>query len=114
VRRCLSSFAGSAEGIAAVKPEDPSSWLERLATANPDLAIEGEPVVHDWGSDPHAAGAYSAFDNASCGRLDLLGRADGPVAFAGEHTAGPIWHATMEGALRSGIRAAADVLARLD
>lgn len=113
VRRCLSSFAGSTEGIAAVESADPSSWLERLATANPDVVIGGEPLVHDWSSDPFAAGAYSAFDNASLGRLDLLQRTHGPVAFAGEHTAGPTWHGTMEGALRSGIRAAADVLARL-
>jgi monoamine oxidase len=31
------------------------------------------------------------------------------LAFAGEHTAGE-WHGLMEGALRSGIRAAQDVL----
>jgi monoamine oxidase len=34
----------------------------------------------------------------------------GPLAFAGEHTAGAVWHGNMEGAVRSGRRAAADVL----
>ena len=32
----------------------------------------------------------------------------GPLHFAGEHTAGE-WHALMEGALRSGYRAAAEL-----
>jgi monoamine oxidase len=36
----------------------------------------------------------------------------GPLAFAGEHTAGE-WHALMEGALRSGLRAADDVARRV-
>jgi monoamine oxidase len=36
----------------------------------------------------------------------------GPIAFAGEHTAGDR-HALMDGALRSGLRAADDVLAGL-
>ena len=33
----------------------------------------------------------------------------GPIHFAGEHTAGE-WHALMEGALRSGRRAAAAIV----
>ena len=39
-----------------------------------------------------------------------LARPVGPLAFAGEHTAGGVWHGNMEGAVRSGRRAAADVL----
>jgi monoamine oxidase len=34
----------------------------------------------------------------------------GPIHFAGEHTAGE-WHALMEGAVRTGERAAAEILA---
>jgi monoamine oxidase len=33
----------------------------------------------------------------------------GPLLFAGEHTAGP-WHSLMEGALRTGQRAARELL----
>jgi monoamine oxidase len=40
----------------------------------------------------------------------LLARPVGPLHFAGEHTAGP-WSGLMEGALRSGHRAAAELLA---
>ena len=35
----------------------------------------------------------------------------GPIAFAGEHTAGA-WHGLMEGALHSGVRAARELLGR--
>jgi hypothetical protein len=38
-----------------------------------------------------------------------LARRIGPIAFAGEHTAGQ-WHGLMEGALRSGTRAARELL----
>jgi lysine-specific histone demethylase 1 len=41
---------------------------------------------------------------------DLLARPVGPLHFAGEHTAGP-WSGLMEGGLRSGHRAAAELLA---
>ena len=43
-------------------------------------------------------------------RLDeaALCRPVGPIHFAGEHTAGE-WHALMEGALRSGLRAADEI-----
>jgi len=39
---------------------------------------------------------------------EALARPVGPNMFAGEHTAGA-WHALMEGALRSGLRAASEV-----
>jgi monoamine oxidase len=65
-----------------------------------------------WADDPFARGAYSAWDPASLARRDLFERMHGGVAFAGEHTAGE-HSGTMEGALRSGRRAAADVLERL-
>ena len=44
-------------------------------------------------------------------RFDELARPVGPLSFAGEHTAGP-WHGLMEGAIRSGVRAAGEVLER--
>jgi monoamine oxidase len=43
---------------------------------------------------------------------ELLARPIGPLHFAGEHTAGE-WAGLMEGALRSGERAAREVLARV-
>jgi monoamine oxidase len=65
-----------------------------------------------WGDDPFARGAYSAWDARSVARAAIFARPHEATAFAGEHTAGD--HAgTMEGALRSGLRAAAQTLERL-
>ena len=80
---------------------------------NPDLTFEGEPVLYAWSDDPYTLGAYSAWDAASWARRDALTRPVGRIAFAGEHTAGDDHHGTMEGALRSGLRAAGQVLASL-
>ena len=80
---------------------------------NPDLIGSGSPVLKVWALDPLARGAYSAWDNRSWDRMEEFDRMVGRVAFAGEHTAGPDHHVTMEGALRSGVRAATQVLGRL-
>src|SRR4029079_7302901 len=85
-------------------------WLDALAEMNPDLTFEGEPVMYAWGDDPSTLGSYSAWDAASVARRDVFTRAVGRMAFAGEHTAGADHHGTMEGALRSGVRAAMAVL----
>ena len=88
------------------------AWVDALRAMNPDLSLEGEPLVQVWERDPLAGGSYSAWDNASWDRLGdgVFTRAAGPVAFAGEHTAGPAHYATMEG----GVRAAEQVVAALD
>lgn len=110
-RRVLTSFAGSslAQRELRTAEGDPGPWLERLEAMNPDLSFEGEPVMHAWGQDPLTLGGYSALDNASFDRFGVLQETVGRLAFAGEHTAGPLHHATMEGAVRSGRRAAAQV-----
>jgi monoamine oxidase len=54
-------------------------------------------------------GAYSARSLSSPLDDESLAAPVGPIAFAGEHTAGN-WHGLMEGALRSGLRAAAQCL----
>ena len=112
MRRCLTSFAGSdlaREGLDAASG-DPGVWLDRLGALHPDLELGGGAVMHDWAGDPLALGAYSAWDNRSWDRIGEFERTVGRLAFAGEHTAGPEHHGTMEGALRSGVRAARQVL----
>jgi monoamine oxidase len=90
--------------------DGPEPWLEALAKLRPELDLEpGEAMLTTWRSDPWTPGAYSAPSLSSPLRTDELQRPVGPLAFAGEHTAGE-WHGLMEGALRSGLRAAADVL----
>jgi monoamine oxidase len=99
----LAAFAGTRHAVDRLTAES----VRRL---RPDLATAGEPVLSTWHDDPWTRAAYSArslerpLDDAA------LAKPVGPIAFAGEHTAGE-WHALMEGALRSGLRAAEDVLA---
>ena len=100
-------------GGAARAPDrgrDPGPWLDRLAELNPDLRFVGPPEMQVWASDAFALGSYSAFDVRSLERAERFPRPIGPIAFAGEHTAGPAHVASMEGALRSGERAARQVL----
>ena len=111
-RRCMTSFAGSelAQVSLGAAAGDAGPWLERLSAMNPDLTWSGAPVMKTWALDPLAAGAYVAWDNRSWDRMEEFQRTVGRVAFAGEHTAGADHHGTMEGALRSGVRAAMQVL----
>ncbi|WP_263788873.1 FAD-dependent oxidoreductase [Salinibacter grassmerensis] len=65
-------------------------------------------VVKSWSEDPYALGAWSwPGPGDVTGHLEALQRPHGRIHFAGEHTS--VLRATMEGALRSGIRAAAEV-----
>jgi monoamine oxidase len=111
--RFVAAFAGSPRAIEALDlGNGPGRWVDAVARLRPDLELERDrAMVSTWQQDPWARGAYSA-RAASASILDPeLMRAIGPIAFAGEHTAGP-WHGLMEGALRSGRRAAGELLSR--
>jgi monoamine oxidase len=111
VQPVVSAFAGSAPALAALEvAAGPGTWRRRLAALRPDLDLDRGAVLSTWDDDPWIEAAYSTrtptFDPAD---PDLLARPVGPLHFAGEHTAGP-WSGLMEGALRSGHRAAAELL----
>jgi monoamine oxidase len=110
-RAAVTAFAGSSAAQRTLETGggDPVPWLERLRGVWPGTRFEGHPVMIDWALDPWARGCYSAFDNPSWDAGALLGRPHGRLAFAGEHTAGDD-AGTMDGALRSGLRAARDIL----
>jgi monoamine oxidase len=112
VQPVVSAFAGSAPALAALQVTDgPAAWRGRLAELRPDLDLDRGAVLSTWDDDPWIEAAYSTRTPAfRPGDPDLLARPVGPLHFAGEHTAGP-WSGLMEGALRSGHRAAADLLA---
>ena len=101
-----SSFAGTAAALERLcVAGGPAVWTEAVHRLRPDLPFaEAEPLLATW-----PGGAYSARTLSSPVDDAALARPVGPLAFAGEHTAGE-WYALMEGALRSGARAAADVL----
>jgi monoamine oxidase len=112
VQPVVGAFAGSAPALAALGvAAGPATWRGRLAALRPDLELDRGELLSTWDDDPWIQAAYStrtpAFRPAD---PDLLARPLGPLHFAGEHTAGP-WSGLMEGALRSGHRAAAELLA---
>ena len=83
----------------------------RLAALRPELRLDVEnALLTTWADDPWARGAYSADSVAALpGDADLLARPVGSVHVAGEWTAGA-WSGLMEGGLRSGLRAAEEIL----
>jgi monoamine oxidase len=110
-RRVVTSFAGSEipQGPLETVTGDPGEWVRRVVELEPSLRPSGSAVMKVWSQDRFARGAYSAWDGVSLRRRHLFERMHGAVAFAGEHTAAED-SGTMEGALRSGKRAAAQVL----
>jgi monoamine oxidase len=109
----LNAFAGSPAAVGALT-SDTDAWLDRLTALRADLDLDtSTAVVTTWHDDPWARGAYSADGlDARAGDAELVAAPLGRVFIAGEHTAGE-WSGLMEGALRSGSRAAAEVLAEL-
>jgi len=109
----LNGFAGSPAAVDALTT-DPAVWVERLLELRDDLDLDtATAVVTTWHDDPWARGAYSADGLAARpGDAELVAAPLGRVFVAGEHTAGE-WSGLMEGALRSGSRAAREVLDEL-
>ena len=107
----VAAFAGSQRAIEALDlGNGPGQWADDLARLRPDLELDSDgAMISTWDQDPWVRGAYSARSAASSIENPELTRPVGRVAFAGEHTAGR-WHGLMEGALRSGRRAARELL----
>ena len=109
----LNGFAGSPAAVDALTT-DPAVWVEGLLELRDDLHLDtATAVVTTWHDDPWARGAYSAGGLAARpGDAELVAAPLGRVFVAGEHTAGE-WSGLMEGALRSGSRAARELLDEL-
>jgi monoamine oxidase len=111
----LSSVVGAAAGgpdhrrVLGVDSRDPGTWKARLHAAWPELRLGDDVLLTPWTLDPWSRGAYSFrpvewSDEAEA----AMGAQFGRIAFAGEHTGDD---ETMDGVLRSGVRAAHEVLA---
>jgi monoamine oxidase len=100
VQPVVHAFAGSQPALDALRVSDgPERWLASLARLRPDLQLEPDGcVLSTW-----PGGAYSVHPPG--GGDPALTERYGPLVLAGEHTAGP-YAGLMEGALRSGVRAA--------
>lgn len=116
VQPVVSAFAGSCPALERLRVEEGAAyWLKRLCALRPDLEIDPDgadgALLSTWADDPWARGVYSVLTPTTPpGNGDALARPIACLHFAGEHTAGP-WSGFMEGALRSGIRAAEEILA---
>jgi monoamine oxidase len=114
VQPMLHSFSGSEPALNALAVETgPRTWAERAASLRADLSLDVErAVVTRWSDEPFSREAYTAMTiDTWPDDEELLQRPVSSLYFAGEHTAGD-WAGLMEGALRSGERAAAEVNAR--
>jgi len=100
VQPVVHAFAGSQPALDRLRVSDgPDTWLASLARLRPDLPLEPDGCrFSTW-----PGGAYSVHPPG--GGDPALAERHGPFVFAGEHTAGP-YAGLMEGALRSGMRAA--------
>ncbi len=90
--------------------------LERIFSL-PAAGLDSELLgwhTHDWQLDPYSRGAYSyAPKGASEASALLATPVEGTLFFAGEHTDTTGHPGTVHGALRSGLRAATQVLDQL-
>lgn len=109
----LVGYTGTMAAIDALGGSDAvERWVAAVVALRADLDLDPEPcstMLSSWHDDPWVRGSYSARTLSSPLRDDELVKPIGPLVFAGEHTAGE-WHGLMEGALRSGQRAAEQVL----
>jgi monoamine oxidase len=113
VQPVLHAFGGTADGLAALAvSHGPQTWAGRAAELRPELAVDRTgALLTTWNDDPWAGESYSARTvSVEPGDDELIAQPSGRLHFAGEHTAGD-WAGLVEGALRSGLRAADEVLA---
>jgi monoamine oxidase len=83
--------------------------LEDVVQIHPEIRDEFElGSSYSWYSDRYAAGAFALFEPGQETRLqaDIM-KPEGRIHFAGEHCS--LWHAWIQGALESGIRAAKEI-----
>jgi monoamine oxidase len=107
----VTAYAGTTGAVGELAGSaPPTGWIDELAALRPELELNPEAtLLSTWHDDPWVRGSYSARSRSSPLRDEELSTPIGPLHFAGEHTAGD-WHGLMEGALRSGQRAARQVL----
>lgn len=111
--KILSCFSG---GTRSLKLSERAGELAVAAvnTIYPDAPGIITSRSYDWSADEWARGAYCYFRPGDLHRFDpYLTQSAGRVFFAGEHTAPVEYRGYMEGAIRSGQRAAQQILSLL-
>jgi monoamine oxidase len=106
----LAGGNASAEVREIAASEGDQGLLARLAWLGPPARLQARAIV-PWEEDPWVRGGYGVFGPRFDPSLrPWLARPAGRVLFAGEHTSGE-WQGYMNGAIESGLRAAAEVRA---
>jgi monoamine oxidase len=107
----VSAFSGSKPALDALEVDaGPQRWLDSLERLRDDLDLDSHgAVLSTWADDPWVRAAYSTSPPPEV--ASAVEQPTGPLAFAGEHTGGD-FAALMEGAIRSGQRAARSLLRR--
>jgi monoamine oxidase len=103
----LTVLLSSHDGAAMLAlPHTADRVVDELDRVFPGLrGLAGQRVQADWTNDPHSLGAYVTFGPGQLSAaVPHLHRRYGSMLLAGEHT--DAWAGYMEGALRSGARAA--------
>jgi monoamine oxidase len=110
-----SAFTGGARADAVLELADGSErWLAAVQMLRPELRPAGAAVLTRWADERYSGGSYGCHPPGWSRRDDEEAAAPhGRVHLAGEHTAAEFC-GTFEGALRSGARAATEVLAERD
>jgi monoamine oxidase len=105
----LNCFAGSPAALTGLDlSHGADTWLGRVLDLRPELAlVPSAAVLTTWRDDSWARGAYRVQGLAAVDESRLEAPVDG-LHFAGEYAAGSL-SGLMEGALRSGLRAAAEI-----
>jgi monoamine oxidase len=119
----LTVYAGGRDGARyrPGRPHGPApAEVVEATLAAIDEVVPGVSASHNgrawldaWASDPWVEGSYSAFLPGQYTRFyGSLGRAEGPVHFAGEHTSTSS-QGYLDGGVRTGARAAVEVITAL-
>ncbi|MEW1856905.1 NAD(P)/FAD-dependent oxidoreductase [Pseudarthrobacter oxydans] len=112
----LNAFMGSPSAITRANlSQYPAEWVAKARALRADLTIpqDASALTTVWSEDPLAGGAYAAHaPGATAVGTALLEKPVGDVFWAGEYSE-PEFVGLMEGAIRSGERAAGRVIQRL-
>ncbi len=106
-RPIVAGFVGSLPMIERLEVANgPNVWAERVAEMRPDLPLDLEHAgVQTWHDDPYARSVYACVPSGAAPNLAVVRQTHGPLVLAGEYTDDQ-WAGYMEGAVRSGLRAA--------
>jgi monoamine oxidase len=104
------TYGEEADRWAALPPEERiTQALKYLTPIHPQITRDFETGISKvWSEDRFAGGAFAQFEPGQQARLyQHMIAPEGPVYFAGEHLS--LKHMWIEGAVESGVRAAAEI-----